>query len=100
MNDILSSSTFFGLFLTLTAYALALEIKKRFKSSLVSPLLLAVIMCIAVLAVFRIDYDTYHQSARYISFLLTPATVCLAIPLYQQLEKLKKNFPAIMGDGV
>ena len=96
MNDILSSSTFFGLFLTLTAYALALEIKKRFRSSLVSPLLLAVIMCIAVLAVFRIDYDTYHQSARYISFLLTPATVCLAIPLYQQLEKLKKNFPAIM----
>ena len=81
MNDILSSSTFFGLFLTLTAYALALEIKKRFRSSLVSPLLLAVIMCIAVLAVFRIDYDTYHQSARYISFLLTPATVCLAIPL-------------------
>ena len=96
MNNILSSSTFFGLFLTLATYVLAMGIKKKFKSGLVNPLLIAIVICIAVLLLFRIDYGTYNQGARYISVLLTPATVCLAVPLYMQLEKLKKNFPAIM----
>ena len=97
MNNILSSSTFFGLFLTLATYVLAMGIKKKFKSGLVNPLLIAIVICIAVLLLFKIDYGTYNQGARYISVLLTPATVCLAVPLYMQLEKLKKNFPAIMA---
>lgn len=97
MNNILSSSTFFGLFLTLAAYVLAMGIKKRFKSGLINPLLIAIVLCIAVLLLLRIDYDTYNQGAKYISVLLTPATVCLAVPLYTQLEKLKNNFQAIMA---
>lgn len=97
MNNILSSSTFFGLFLTLATYVLAMGIKKKFKSGLVNPLLIAIVICITVLLLFKIDYGTYNQGARYISVLLTPATVCLAVPLYMQLEKLKKNFPAIMA---
>ena len=97
MNNILSSSMFFGLFLTLATYMLALRIKKRFKSGLVNPLLIAIVMCIAVLLVFNIDYETYNQGAKYISGFLTPATVCLAVPLYTQIEKLKKNFRAIMA---
>ena len=97
MNNILSSSTFFGLFLTLATYVLAMGIKKKFKSGLVNPLLIAIVICIVVLLLFKIDYGTYNQGARYISVLLTPATVCLAVPLYMQLEKLKKNFPAIMA---
>ena len=97
MNNTLNSSTFFGLFLTLGTYVLAMAVKKRFKSGLVNPLLIAIVMCIAVILLLRIDYDTYNQGARYISVLLTPATVCLAVPLYMQLEKLKKNFPAIMA---
>ena len=97
MNNILSSSTFCGLFLTLATYVLAMGIKKKFKSGLVNPLLIAIVICIAVLLLFKIDYGTYNQGARYISVLLTPATVCLAVPLYMQLEKLKKNFPAIMA---
>ena len=97
MNNILSSSTFFGLCLTLGTYVLAMAIKKRFKSGLVNPLLIAIVLCIAVVLLLGIDYETYNQGARYISVLLTPATVCLAVPLYMQLEKLKKNFPAIMA---
>ena len=44
----------------------------------------------------RQDYDTYNQSGQYISYLLTPATVCLAVPLYQQMELLKKNLKAVV----
>ncbi|MBQ3375350.1 MAG: LrgB family protein [Erysipelotrichaceae bacterium] len=97
MNETLSSSMFFGLFLTLAAYMLALRIKKRFNSSLVNPLLIAIVLCIAVLLLLNIDYETYNQGAKYISGFLTPATVCLAVPLYTQLDKLKKNFRAIMA---
>ena len=43
-----------------------------------------------------VDYDTYYEGAKYISFLLTPATVSLAIPLYRQMDKLKKHFKAIL----
>ena len=97
MNNILSSSTFFGLFLTLAAYVLAMAIKRKLKSSLINPLLIAIIICIAVLLFGRIEYDTYNYGAKYISVLLTPATVCLAVPLYTQIEKLKQNFRAIMA---
>ena len=44
----------------------------------------------------NIDYESYISSAKYLSWLLTPATVSLAIPLYQQLDKLKKNYRAIL----
>ena len=46
--------------------------------------------------IFDIDYDSYNQSAKYISYLLTPATVSLAIPLYRQLDLLKQNFISII----
>jgi predicted murein hydrolase (TIGR00659 family) len=51
---------------------------------------------IAFLLVFRVSYASYQASARYLSWFLTPATVSLAIPLYLQLERLKKNIKAIL----
>lgn len=50
-----------------------------------------------VLSVGRIDYDSYYEGAKYLSYLLTPATVCLAVPLYEQLELLKKHKSAIVA---
>ena len=49
----------------------------------------------AVLMIFKVDYKKYNESAKYISYLLTPATVCLAVPLYEQMSLLKKNFRAV-----
>ncbi len=48
------------------------------------------------LRVFGIEYQTYNNSAKYISYLMTPATICLAVPLYRQLDALKRNFKAVM----
>ena len=50
-----------------------------------------------MLVVFDIPYETYNQGAVYLSYLLTPATVCLAIPLYEQVELLKKHAWAILA---
>lgn len=100
MLDFLTQSVFFGAVLSLAAYEIGLYCKKRWKKALFNPLLIGVILVVAVLAVLRIPYDTYYSGAKYISFLLTPATVCLAIPLYEQFQLLKKNALAILAGVV
>lgn len=97
MNTMLAESAFFGIFLTLLCYEIGLWVKKKAKISLANPLLIAVIIIIAVLLVFHIDYNNYAAGAGYVSFFLTPATVSLAIPLYRQLALLKKYPKAILG---
>ena len=71
-------------------------LKKKFKSALVNPLLISIAVTIAVLVVARVDYNTYNEGAKYLSWLLTPATVALAIPLYEEWELLKKNYLAVV----
>ena len=91
MTQFMSNSLFFGAAISLIAYEAGLLLKRKFKMAIFNPLLIAIIAVIAVLCLLHIDYDTYNQSGQYISYLLTPATVCLAVPLYQQMELLKKN---------
>lgn len=95
MREFLTNSVFFGAVISLLGYELGLILKKRFKAAILNPLLIGIIAVIAVLLLLGVDYDSYNESAQYISYLLTPATVCLAIPLYEQLTLLKKNFKAV-----
>ena len=62
-----------------------------------NPLLISIAATIVFLVGFDIDYATYEEGAKYLSYFLTPSTVCLAIPLHQQFEKLKKNWVAILS---
>lgn len=96
MSGILLSSTYFGVFLSLTAYLAGLAIRKRVNSALANPLLISVVIVISVLLFFDIDYDVYYKSGQYLSYFLTPATVCLAVPLYRQLGLLRNNLKAIL----
>ena len=95
MAEFLQNSLFFGAFASI-AYMLGVFIKDKLKLAILNPLLIAIVLLIAFLAVFHLDYEVYSESAAYLSYLLTPATVCLAVPLYQQLEILKKNWVAIV----
>lgn len=97
MSDFLTESVFFGSLLSIFAYCVGLWCKKKWKHVLFNPLLIGILLTIGVLLVLDIDYDTYYAGAKYISYLLTPATVCLAIPLYEQFELLKKNYLAILA---
>lgn len=97
MREILCGSTYFGVLLSLAGYGLGVVLKRKFKIALFNPLLISIIFVIAVLGILGVDYESYNNGARYLSYLLTPATVCLAIPLYQQLELLKGNYKAILG---
>ena len=97
MKDILNNSMFFGVLVSILAYEVGVLLKKKFKFALLNPLLISIVIIILILVGFHIDYDTYNDGAQLLSYLLTPATVCLAIPLYEQMELLKKNWKAIMG---
>ena len=96
MNEFIAQSAYFGVSLSLLAFFIGTLIKKRFKSAIFNPLLITIIIVIAVLMCFKIDYDSYYNGAKYLSYLLTPATVSLAVPLYQQWQLLKSNAIAIM----
>ena len=87
---------FFGVTLSLAAYGIGIIAKKRLKLFIFNPLLVAIALTIAVLLASGIEYADYNNSAKYLSYLLTPATICLAIPLYEQYKLLKKNFTAII----
>ena len=95
MTNMLCESAFFGVVISLLAYELGMLLKKAFKLPIFNPLLISIAVVIVFLAVFDIDYQSYNDGAKYLSYLLTPATVCLAIPLYEQMEALKKNVKAI-----
>lgn len=97
MIDFLQSSVFFGVFISIVSYGIGSLLKKWFKLPLFNPLLISVILVISVLAIAKIDYQKYYEGARYISYLLTPATVALAIPLYRQVELLKRNAAALLA---
>jgi len=97
MSNLFSESVFFGVFVSLTAYFIGALLKKKFRLGILNPLLISIIVTIAVLLIFKVDYKTYNEGAKYISYLLTPATVCLAVPLYEQFEQLKKNWKAVFS---
>lgn len=97
MNDLFLNSAMAGVTLSLVVYMLGCWLKKRTGLALFNPLLLSIIVTILVLIVGKVDYDTYNEGAKYLSWFLTPATVSLAIPLYEQLTLLRKNFKAVMA---
>ena len=97
MTNTLCESAFFGVVISLLAYELGMLLKKKFGLPIFNPLLISIAVVIVFLAVFDIDYQNYNDGAKYLSYLLTPATVCLAIPLYEQMEALKKNIKAILA---
>ena len=97
MLDMFETSAYFGFVITIVFFFLASYLKNKFKVLLLNPLLITTILVVAFLLIFHIDYDTYNNGAKYISFFLTPTTVCLAVPLYKQIKILKQNFIGIIS---
>ncbi len=97
LQDLILNSALFGLILSLVSYEIGLRLKRKFKSAIFNPLLIAIGIIIIFLLVFDINYEEYNRGAKYLGYLLTPATICLAVPLYEQLDHLKKNIKAIMA---
>lgn len=109
INDVVKDVSFFGIFVTGIFYFIGILIQKKLKIALFNPLLVSCILIIIFLLVTKIDYNVYllgklkpdgsHDGtgAAFFQNMLTPTTVCLAIPLYEKLEYLKKYPVAIFG---
>lgn len=87
-----------GLFITLLAYQAGLVLYERLgRSPLLNPVLTAVLLIVGLLTVTGVDYRTYFEGAQFVHFLLGPATVALAVPLYNQLAQVRRSLPALLA---
>lgn len=96
MNNLVMSCASFGVAISLLAYFAGMQLKKKFKLGIFNPLLISIILVMVFLLVTGVEYDTYNSGAKMLGWFLTPATVSLAIPLYSEVDRLKKNIKAIM----
>ena len=95
--EFIEDSAVWGVLLTLAAFALGALINRKTGKAIFNPLLLGSIFVIIFLSLLKIPYADYKESAAPINYLLLPATVSLAVPLYEKLELLKKNMTAIIA---
>lgn len=96
MAEFLQNSAVWGVALTLSVFAAATWINRKYGAAWCNPLLLSSIFVIVFLSAAKIPYGQYHESTAIIRYLLLPATVSLAIPLYEQWQLLKENALAIL----
>ena len=90
-------SPLLGITLTLAAYQGARWLWRRTRgNSLANPVLVAIVLVAGFLLVARIDYADYLRGGQYIAFLLGPATVALAVPLYLQFTRIRRSAPMIL----
>lgn len=94
--NILTENILFGVVISLIAFEIGLFIYKKTKFPLFNPLLIAIAIVIGFLILFNIDFELYNKGGQFINMFLGPATVVLAVPLYKQLQLLKKHLIPIL----
>lgn len=97
MADFLDTSAAWGAVLTIGAFGLGTAVNRKTGRAWCNPLLLGSLLVILLLSVLKLPYQAYQASAAPISWLLLPATVSLAIPLFEKWALLRKNAPAILA---
>ncbi|WP_294498478.1 LrgB family protein [uncultured Gemmiger sp.] len=100
MIEFLSASSLFAILLTFGAYEIGCVCQRKFKLPIFNPILVGAILAGVVLVLTRVPNDSYQQGCETFSWLLTPATICLAIPLHIQFRRLKRELPAILAGVV
>lgn len=97
MKESITNSAYFGIALTILTYYIGIRLSRKFKHPLLNALLISCILIVGILIFFDIEYKYYNNGAKFISYLLNTATICLAIPLYEHLVHLKNNWLAIIS---
>ena len=96
----ITNNPLFGVILSLIAFEIGKFIFNKTKLAIFNPLLIATIIVMGFLNIFHITVVDYMLGGNLIVFFLAPATVVLAIPLFQQIDLLKKHFIPIIGGGI
>lgn len=94
----ITSNPLFGIMLTVVSFYIAGEISRKVKTPLANPLLIATLLCAAVMKVFHISYEDYIEGAQFVSMFLLPSTAMLGLSVYRQRKVLKEQFlPVVAG---
>lgn len=94
----LCESPFFGIALSIAAFWIGEKIQKKTGFVICNPLIIAIVLIIGVLLIFKIPYESYNQGGAIINMFLAPATACLAVSIYTKIDILKKNWlPILVG---
>ncbi len=90
MMQYFTATPFFGTTITLLVFVFATILNKKWSNVLTTPLLVSTMIIVAILVLLEIPYAEYNKGAQYITYFLTPVTVCFAVPMYKNLDVLKK----------
>lgn len=95
--ELMRENAFFAIFLTLTAFEAGRALQQKFKLALFNPILVGALLVGAVLVMFDHPLESYQAGCKPLQYLLTPATICYSVSLYEQIGGLKKQLPAIFA---
>lgn len=96
MNTIIENSVFAASMLSISAYGIGIWLNRKTGSSIANPLLVSLVIVVIFILLTGMDYESYKRGCSIFSYLLTPATVALAVPLYEQRQPLRRNYKAVM----
>lgn len=96
MTELLAGSSFFGIALTVAAFCVGTACQKKWKKAIFNPILIGAALVILILWLLDIPVERYQMDCKPLTYLMTPATICLSIAFYEQLQSLKRHLPAIL----
>ena len=97
MLELINASSYFFVTLTVVVYALSGALQRKTKMVVLNPIMISAIVIIAFLNILDIPLQVYQDGCRVLPYLLTPATICLAISFYEQIGKMKKHLLPILA---
>ena len=97
MSGFFQQLSYWPVLLTVGAYLLAAWVQRRTGWTFLSPIILAAAAVFLLLKVTGLSPETYRRQTQVLSYLLTPATICLGLSLYDQLQKLKYHLPVLLA---
>lgn len=93
----LESIDIFPVLLTLAAFRVGQLCQQKWKKPIFNPTLIGMILVVLFILITGMNADVYTDGMKKMSWLMTPATICLAIPMYEQFQVLKKSLKAILA---
>ena len=94
----LCSSPYFGIALSVLAFGIGVKLNEKLKTPVCNPLVIAIVLIVGVLLIFKIPYEDYNAGGKIINMFLAPATACLAVAIYTKIQILKQYWlPILVG---
>jgi len=96
MNEILLNKPIISITATITIYVMSFYVSKYIKIPILPPIIISISIISILIIILDIDYQAYNSGAKFLTYMISPATICLAIPAYRKREIFKKNYSIIL----